>query len=426
MHGGRNFQAWRSRGRIAFLVLAFTSAGIAVGQSANELNARGVEHYNAGQWESAIEAFEQASASDPDNTVIRTNVSNAYQAYATGLVGAGNFSQAISLLERLLKLDPSNVQPYIQLGAYYLHEGLVNDAIYRLEDAIELAPGNIDAHFLLGEAYYKDNDTTAAVDQWEWVYRAEPEKPGLKERLEAALREERVEYDFKGDSSRNFNVTYSREAEGQLVRKVLRTLENAYREIGRAFGHVYPPTPIQVSLYTARDFSETTQMGDHVGAVYDGTKIRCPVLDEQGTVLSQEELKRRLYHEYVHVIVQHLAKNNAPWWLNEGLAEALSTSLDPNELASLRQARKDDTLPSLQSLEGNPLETFDVDRLRLAYTMSHVAILIIQDRQGMRSLTSLLRMLGEGEARETALRSTSRMNYHTLDLAVQHYIDSAR
>ncbi|PCJ51999.1 MAG: hypothetical protein COA73_16680 [Candidatus Hydrogenedentota bacterium] len=426
MYGGCEKYIWLFRGAVTAVLLAVLPIQAASGQSGNELNAQGVEYYNAGQWESAIQAFEQANAKDPSNAVISTNLSNAFQAYASSLVSTGDVSQAIKYLERLLKIDPSNSQPLIQLGAYYLHEGMVKDAIYRLEDAIELAPGNTDAHFLLGEAYYKDNDTTAAVDQWEWVYRTEPDKPGLKERLESALREERVEFDFKGDSSRNFNVTYSREAEGQLVRSVLRILENGYREIGRAFGHIYPPTPIQVSLYTARDFSESTQMGEHVGAVYDGTKIRCPVLDEQGKVLDEVELKRRLYHEYVHVMVRHLSKDNAPWWINEGLAEALSTELGATELAALRQARLDNSLPSLETLEDNPLEILDVQELRLAYNQSHAAIMHIQNRYGMRSITSLLQLLGEGAAVETALRSASRMNYRTLDLAVQDFIVAAR
>ncbi|MCC7556289.1 MAG: hypothetical protein KO254_09315, partial [Methanoculleus marisnigri] len=70
-------------------------------------------------------------------------------------------------------------------------------------------------------------------------------------------------------------------------------LERAYTEVGRRFGGVHPPGPIQVRVYTADDFSRVTLLGEHVGAVYDGA-IRLPLSDKTGQVLDEAELKRRL------------------------------------------------------------------------------------------------------------------------------------
>ena len=141
------------------------------------------------------------------------------------------------------------------------------------------------------------SDVPAAIDQWEWVYKVDPEYGGHQEHLKNALREEQVEFDFDGESSRNFNVTFSQEAEGSLVCDVLEILESAYRNIGKKLGGIYPPTPIQVSLYTSEGFFASTALGQHVGALYDGRKIRCPVLDKNGASIPLDILRERLTHE---------------------------------------------------------------------------------------------------------------------------------
>ena len=124
----------------------------AAAQTSADHNAQGTEHYEAREWQLAIAQFERALELEPDSRVIRRNLSNAYQAYAGDLADAGQYATAIRQLEATIQFDTANPQPLIQLGSYYLHQGLVADAIFRLEEAIELAPDDVDAHFLLGEA----------------------------------------------------------------------------------------------------------------------------------------------------------------------------------------------------------------------------------------------------------------------------------
>lgn len=409
---------------LACLTLSLLHPSAAYAQSAADYNANGTEFYEAREWKAAIDAFTLALQLDPDNKIIRTNLSNAFQAHAGDLAKTGDYGTAIAQLEDTIQLDPVNPKPLLQLGAYYLHEGFVPDAIFRLEEAIELAPGDVDAHFLLGEAYYKDNDARSALEQWDWVREADPGRPGLAERVETARREERVEADFAGRSSRHFNVSYNREAEGALVREVLEHLESAYREIGRTLGRAYPPAPIQVSLYTVKGFIESTQLDEHVGAVYDGTKIRCPVIDGQGARLPTEELRRRLYHEYVHVVVHHLAKNNVPWWLNEGLAETFSSDLKDSEIKLLQRARKSDSLFRLSDLSESQLDERQVAALTLAYKQSHATVEFLKQRFGTRRFATLLAALAEGEDPEVALRRSFRYSYRTLELAVANFIEN--
>lgn len=391
-------------------------------QGASEFNALGVQHYEARDWPQAIADFEQAYELAPDHATVRRNLCNGYQAYANELAAAHKLPAAIEQLEFAIGVDPENPQPLLQLGAFYIQEGHISLAIFRLEEAIEIAPSNVDAHFLLGEAYHKDDDVSSALDQWEWVYEVTPGREGLAERIEASLREEKVEFNFEGRSSRNFNVIYNPDTSWTDVRNVLQILEMAHRRIGRTLGNAYPPTPIQVALYSAEGFTETTQAGEHVGALYDGTKIRVPVLGKDGKVLGSEELRRRLYHEYVHVVTRHIAKNKVPWWLNEGLAEILSRDMTDDVRKVLRWARQQKILFSLQELEESQLERLDPDSLKMAYHQSHATLAFLKERYGVKRITAFLRELGEGADPETALRRVFRMTYNTLELATASYI----
>lgn len=392
-------------------------------QTSMEFNNMGVEFYQQRSFAKAVSNFRQAHRLEPENATIRINLANAYQAHAGDLAEKEKFTDAIASLEKALPLNAEDARPLLQLGAYFLHENMVQDAIFRLEEAIELAPEDVDAHFLLGEAYYKDNDASAALEHWEWVQGVEPDRPGLSDRMITARREDQVEKDFGDRASRHFHVTYAPEADTQLVRQVLTILEAAYRDIGRTLGHTYPPGPIQVSLYTLEEFSEAAQVDQHVGAIYDGNKIRCPVFDAEGEVVPRDELRRRLYHEYVHVIVQRLGKNRVPWWLNEGLAETFSRELGQDQIQLLQTAREKDYYFSLGQISDSQLDRLDTAQLTIAYRQSHATVAYLKKRFGVRRFSQLLKALGEGEDPEKALRSTFRYGYKTLELAVADFID---
>ncbi len=398
-------------------------AGAAFAQTAADYNSQGVELYAAKQWAESINTFERGYELAPENPTIRRNLSNAYQAHANQLATDKNFDAAIQQLELAIGVDPEQAQPLIQLGAYYLQKSLVSDAIFRLEEAIELEPKNVEAHFWLGEAYYRDNDVTHALDQWEWVYRVAPDRKGLAEHIEKALREEKVEFDFDALSSAHFNISYNRDIKLKDVRVVLEILETAYREIGRSLGRTFPPTPIQVSLYRAEGFSETTQMGEHVGGLYDGKKIRVPVFDIQGAIIEPSELKRRLYHEYVHVVVHTIAQSNVPWWLNEGLAELLSHELADSALALLRRAKEEDVLFPLAELDDAQLQRLEPESLNLAYRQAHAAVTVLRAARGLPKLVLFLQELADGQPAEASLYYACRFKYTTLELAVAAFIE---
>ena len=402
---------------MTFLSLVAFAATLAGGNIAAEFNAAGVKHYDNRDWVSAIEAFQNATEAAPENSTVRRNLCNAYQAYANDLALGLNLEGAIEVLNYAIVSDPDNSRPLAQLGAYYLRLGQVNQAIFRLEEAIELDPQYIDAHDLLGDAYYADNDMQSALLQWKWVEAVAPTRPNIVEKLAKATSHAAVEKDYRKNFSQHFTASFSPGTPARDLNKVLATLERAYRDIGRKLGSSYPPTPVQVVVYTADDFTEATQLSEHVGAVYDG-KIRVPLIDKAGNALSDRELERRLYHEYVHVVVRHLTRDATPWWLNEGLAETLSNQLTTQDLGLLQHIIASDRLFTLQELEGSQLERLSVDRLRLAYTQAHATVDYLWTRLGRRNVLGVLSALGKGQDIETALRHNCRRTYDTLEAEV--------
>jgi hypothetical protein len=170
-----------------------------------------------------------------------------------------------------------------------------------------------------------------------------------------------------------------------------------------------------VSLYTSEGFSDTTQLGEHIAALYDGTKIRCPVVDRAGNPVPKDVLRERLNHEYVHVLVRHMTKDNVPWWFNEGLAETLSSSVTDGEIETVRTALQDKTIFTLDNLTPtNLLNTLTADELALAYAQSHITVDFLYRKYGPRRVKDMLTALGNGTTGEDALREIYRVSYTIL------------
>ncbi|GMW03492.1 MAG: hypothetical protein AMXMBFR84_46260 [Candidatus Hydrogenedentota bacterium] len=393
---------------------------LAAGQvvSPADLNTRGVEFYKQKQWEKAIKEFVQAYEIVPENETVRRNLCNAYQALANDLARESNFVAATELLNYAISVDPENPAPLTQLGSYYIRLDMPNEAIFRLEEAIELDESQTDALDLLGDAYYRANDLARAIQQWELLKSRQPDRQGLADKLDKAYREAAVESQFKKHSSQFFEISYAPGTSGGDVGRVRSILDKAYRDLGKQTGGIYPPTPIQVILHTTDGFAQVTQLGAHVGGVYDG-KIRVPIADKEGHTLNDKDLIRVLYHEYTHVIVRFWVGDNAPWWLNEGLAETFSNDLDSSQYGLLNEMSKAGALFSLSELEDAQLSKLDVDSLHVAYLQSHAVVQYLWNRYGVRGLKPMFDSLAQGMPVEDALVQSYKLNYKMLDQKVR-------
>lgn len=385
--------------------------------AAAEFNQKGIEAYDSGRFKEALTYFEEAYELASDNEVIKHNLCNAHQEVASQLERDGKTEDAIRHLTLAIGIVPENPSPLVQVGSYYLKTNEVSNAIFRLEEAIELKPGLLDAHFLLGEAYYQDNDLPSARVQWDYVLEVKPDWPGLREKYDKLFREENVEQNFHNSETRHFQLSYPQGVTQNTRFKVLSILERAYSDIGRKLGGVYPPETVKVILYSADQFAEATQLESHVGALFDG-KIRAPVTDEKGQWLDEDDLSRRLNHEYVHVALRHLVGPNVPWWMNEGLAETLSRSIDPQRTDMLKRAYAEGLDFSLAELEGSQLNRLNPEALALAYAQAHATVNMLWTRYGKQRVVPMLQTLKAGTPAEEALTQNFRKTYAVLEQEV--------
>jgi len=407
----------------SFLIV-LTLCRVVFSSEASILNNKGVEEYERGNFEVALSYLTKAYELYPDNEYIRKNLCNVLLALANEKAKEYAYDDAISMVEKVLKIDKDNFFAYLQGGAYCLSAGRVSNAISYLETAIRIKPGYLDAHELLGEAYYRDGDILSAKVQWEYVLQVDPTRKELKEKYDKANREELVQKNFNKvfSGSRHFQLIYPKEISYTTRSTVLTNLEQAYLEIGRKLGGVYPSSSIQVIIYDPRSFNTVVQLGQTIGGVYDG-KIRISVLNKDGTELPKEEIKRRIYHEYTHVAVFEYMKDRAPWWVNEGLAEYFSNELTPEKKLLVADANNNSTLLEFSKLEKVKVPNFlkSEEKVSLAYTQSHIAVSMLWRRYGQGKFLNFLREIKEGSSTEDALKQVYSMNYEQLLRSIVEY-----
>lgn len=406
---------------LAAVLVAIGAGSAAWADTAAEYNAYGVALYGEERYLEALDAFLVAYDHRPHDTTIRRNLCNAYQAAAHQIAQRGGIRDLITaseMLEAAIGVDPGNALPLIQLGSYYLRLDYNEDAVFRLEEAVQLAPDNLDGRELLGNAYYKRNRLRDALAQWYRVREKEPGRAGLDEKITKAEREAAVEGSFRETRSRNFEVSFAPGTQSRDLRQVTTLLERAYRDIGTKLGRTFPPGPIQVTLYTAQDFQAAMQLGAHIGAVWDG-RIRIPHIDAKGRLLPDDKLEMLVYHEYTHEVVHYLAgSENVPWWVNEGLAELFSTTLEPYEYAALDDAWRNGRTLSFAQMDANQLYALDPEHLGMAYLKSHATMRYLWEKFGQRPLLQFLNDLGDTVPGEEALRRHYRRTYAQLDAEV--------
>ncbi|TDJ71526.1 MAG: hypothetical protein E2O39_08200 [Planctomycetota bacterium] len=169
-------------------------------------------------------------------------------------------------------------------------------------------------------------------------------------------------------------------------------LERAYHEFGDAFG-AYPVEDgrprIRVVLYRRAAFDSVTGLGDWAAGVFDGT-VRVPVTD---LAREGEHLVQVLRHELMHAFVQEMGGAQVPGWLNEGLAQLYEAPSPAGRRATVDAARRklaDQTLFSLERLRGSLASWSDTAEIELAYAQSVAFVAFVERMYGERVLFEMV------------------------------------
>jgi len=138
--------------------------------------------------------------------------------------------------------------------------------------------------------------------------------------------------------------------------------------------------------------------------------------DPSGNWLPDEELRRRLVHEYVHVVVRNITGDKVPWWVNEGVAQALSDSLDQRDREHLRELFAAERNFRLEALSSPELAAkLSPERIKEAYLQAHATMDLLITRHGKGKVHLLLARLAAGDTADQALRATYRRSVAVLE-----------
>jgi tetratricopeptide (TPR) repeat protein len=224
-----------SPGRVKLLLLASLILGTLLASAsgcqwaASGQNAQGTRLYQQGQYSAALQEFQKAIASDPQNpdgyynlaaTTHRLGlqrqdsalISQAEALYnqcldhapnhvechrglAVLLVDTGRPDRAFALLKNWAAQNPTFAEARIELARLYEEAGEMQTALKYLEDAVQTDANNARAWLALGRLREQRGELTQALQNYQRSYAVNPMQPMVSERIAALSRQITSQYD---------------------------------------------------------------------------------------------------------------------------------------------------------------------------------------------------------------------------------------
>lgn len=323
----------------------------------------------------------------------------------------GDHRGARDAFEEAVKYYDADPAAHLGLGIANFHLRDDRAAERELQRTLELNPREKTAYQVLGEIAQRKDDLGTAAAYWEKVLELDPSNDAIRARLERIQREHRTEKDFSRDVASHFSVKYEGRERIEAGRIILRILEDAYGEVGRALSY-YPDNEIAVILYSNQQFQDVTDAPGWSGGIYDG-KIRMPI---GGIEHETPGLRRLLLHEYTHAVIRAITPRRVPTWLNEGLAQYFEgREVGSHQKEMLRQLAQAGKIPALAELEGSFLG-LNGPQASYAYLLSMSAVRHMVDRYGMYRVKMVLEELSAGSESSRAINNALMISLHEFEL----------
>ncbi len=354
----------------------------------------------------AVDILEQAYSEDSFDDELKRLLAMAHMARGWAMVDAGDLDAALGDFRKAKLVEPEKqAATYMSLGYVSFCRKNFDDALDYLYEAVYLDPRDGQSHELIGQIYYERGRLRDAISEWQTAEEARPGDQQIKDLLGRARKELGVEKDFTKRETYYFTIKYEGEENRQLGDRVLDIMNQAYSDVSGDLGY-YPNEPINVILYTRRQFVDLTGAPSWSGGVFDGN-IRIPV---GGNNIDPTTLAAVLHHEYTHAVVHMMVGHALPTWLDEGIAE-----YEEHWARKSKVRLRTDALLPLSSLSGSFMGIGDSAGAEQAYAESLSAVSFYIDRFGMYSLTRLLRLMGEGKGLSDAMEVAAGVTLKEFD-----------
>ncbi len=127
----------------------------------------GIAYVQDEQAEKAVEVLERAQDLVEEHCVLSMFLGRA-------LMILGRLDSAEEELRCSTRLDPTNAEPWADLGKVLYRKREYSEIIRTLEDAVESFPNNLDIRAMYALGLYKLGDYTRAAEQWRTLHQLEP------------------------------------------------------------------------------------------------------------------------------------------------------------------------------------------------------------------------------------------------------------
>jgi len=322
----------------------------------------------------------------------------------------GDTAEAIRAYRETIRKAPDQIQAPLELSDIYFKINDFDAARRVLEQAKRVSPENTRIRDRLGDVYFRLGQTGFAIREWQIALAQEP-SPGLLYKLRKALRDNDDDIVFEESRRANFVIRYDGRVNETIGRIVANALDNEYADLKREFRFA-PSGPIEVTLYTNRQFQDVTHAPSWASGLNDG-QILIPV---EGISEMTPRLRRVVRHELTHSFVTGITNGNCPTWFHEGLAQIAEGSERPSPYPRLQKARAEGQLVPLWSLEGNLID-LSKDKALLVYAEALAATEYLQARRGREALMQILQLLAQKQTMNAALKSVVGLDYEQFQLA---------
>ncbi|MEW6388459.1 MAG: trypsin-like peptidase domain-containing protein [Thermodesulfobacteriota bacterium] len=134
---------------------------------AKKLFNRGLNYFNAGNYEKAAHTYRRALELKPDDVVLLNNLAVAY-------LRLKRLEEAADACQQAIRLKPGYYLPHYNLGMVYYQQNRFQQAAGEFKQAIRFKPGYPPAHFNLGLAYVGMGDKGAALEEHRILQKLDP------------------------------------------------------------------------------------------------------------------------------------------------------------------------------------------------------------------------------------------------------------
>jgi lipoprotein NlpI len=153
--------------RLPFCIAAIESGKLSAADLAVTLNNRGLAYQSQGDYERAIQDYDQAVRLNPSYADAFINRGGTYH-------GQGDYERAIQDYDQAVRLKPSFAIAFNNRGLAYQSQGNYERAIQDYDQAIRLNPSHAGAFINRGNAYGSKRDYERAIQDYDQAIRLNP------------------------------------------------------------------------------------------------------------------------------------------------------------------------------------------------------------------------------------------------------------